>query len=78
MKETFDKDLIRIGEQIKKLRKRKDYSQERLAELTGVSVMTISRIETGSTAMSVQILMKLSEVLEVPVEEILCRGQASA
>lgn len=78
MKETFDKNLIRIGGQVKKLRKRKNCSQEMLAELIGVSVMTISRIENGSTAMSVQTLMKLSEVLEVPVEELLCQSRETA
>lgn len=78
MREVFDKDLICIGEQVKKLRKRNDYSQEKLAELAGVSVMTISRIETGSTAMNVQMLMKLSEILGVPVTEILCRTKEPA
>ena len=78
MTETFNKELIRIGEQIKKLRKRKDYSQETLAEAIGVSVMTISRIENGSAAMSIQILIKLARVLEVPVQVIMCEADTVA
>ena len=71
MKDTFDKDLIDIGEQIRKLRKKKKMSQEELACQIGVSVITVSRIESGMTTMNIQTLMNLSEILSVPVDDIL-------
>lgn len=69
----FDKELICIGEKVRKLRKQKKFSQEELAAQVEVSVMTISRIESGSTLMNIQTLIRLSEVLETSPEDILCR-----
>ena len=60
-----------MGERIRKLRKRCDFCQESLAEAMDVSPMTISRIENGITKMDVEFLMRLSRVLEVPVNVIL-------
>lgn len=71
MGKCFDRRLIRIGEQVKKFRRRKDYCQESFAEALGVSSMTVSRIENGTTPMNILLLLKISEVLEVEVEEIL-------
>ncbi|MDY3998977.1 MAG: helix-turn-helix transcriptional regulator [Blautia sp.] len=73
MNYTFNKELVCIGEQIRKLRKKKKMSQEELACRIGVSVITVSRIESGMTTMNIQTLMNLSEILDVPVDEILYR-----
>ena len=53
------------------MRKRCDFCQGSLAEAMDVSTMTISRIENGITKMDVEFLMRLSRVLEVPVNVIL-------
>ena len=71
MDDTFDKNLASIGEQVRKLRKKKKMSQEELACQIGVSVITVSRIESGTTTMNIQTLMNLSKILDVPVDEIL-------
>ena len=39
-------------------------SQESFAEKAGISVNTVSRIEGGQTAMSVEIFRKMIEILE--------------
>ena len=67
----FNPELIRIGEQIRKFRKQKKYRQENLAEALDISVMTVSRIENGTTTMNVLLLMRLSKLLGVPVQEII-------
>lgn len=67
----FTPELIRIGEQIRKFRKQKKYRQENLAEALDISVMTVSRIENGTTTMNVLLLMRLSKLLGVPVQEII-------
>lgn len=77
MGNTYDEKLICIGSGIRRLRNKKKMSQEELAYLIGLSVITISRIESGQNAMNIQTLMKLSEALEVSLEEILC-GEESA
>ena len=71
MQKEFNQQRIEMGERIRKLRKRCDISQESLAEAMDVSTMTISRIENGITKMDVEFLMRLSRVLEVPVNVIL-------
>ncbi|MDO4337447.1 MAG: helix-turn-helix transcriptional regulator [Eubacteriales bacterium] len=63
--------LLTVGDQVKKLRKRKDFTQENFAEALGISNMTMSRIENGITPMNIVILLKMSEILEVSPEEIL-------
>lgn len=67
----FTPELIRIGEQIRKFRKQEKYRQENLAEALDISVMTVSRIENGTTTMNVLLLMRLSKLLGVPVQEII-------
>ena len=71
MQKEFDQQRIEMGERIRKLRKRCDFCQGSLAEAMDVSTMTISRIENGITKMDVEFLMRLSRVLEVPVNVIL-------
>ena len=44
-----DFELIKLGQKIKFERKKRDLSQEKLAELSGISVHGISNIETGKT-----------------------------
>jgi transcriptional regulator with XRE-family HTH domain len=58
---------------IKELRIRKGLSQEKLAELSGLSVRTIQRIENGETEARGESLIRLSKSLEVSTEEILDR-----
>ena len=71
MKKVLDKELIVIGRRVEFFRKKKGYSQEMLAELIGVSGMTISRIETESTAMSIQIFIRLMAALDASANELL-------
>lgn len=66
----MDKDLV-IGERVKKLRKRNDFTQEEFAEELGISRMTVSRIENGTTSLNMKILSKMSQVLQVSENEIL-------
>ena len=58
-------ELIELGERIRKRRQEMKLSQESFAEKAGISVNTVSRIEGGQTAMSVEIFRKMIEILEV-------------
>ncbi len=57
-------DLIDLGNRIRKRRQEIHLSQEVLAEKTGISPNTISRIEGGQTAMSIEIFRKLAVILK--------------
>jgi len=65
-------DLNRaVGENIKRIRKGKKLSMERLAEQAGVSRSMLGQIERGEANPSVAILGKLASALKVPAEVLL-------
>ncbi len=64
-------NYIEIGKRIRALRKKKNLSQEQLAEKIWISVTHMSHIETGSTKLSLPVLVDLANALEVGTDEIL-------
>jgi len=61
---------VKFGTHLRRLRRRKDFTQEQLAEATEISVEFLSNIERGINAPSFETLEKLSKVLDVPVKEL--------
>ena len=55
---------------VKELRTQKEISQGKLAELVGVTRQTIISLEKGSYVPSLILAMRISEVLEMPIEQI--------
>jgi putative transcriptional regulator len=55
---------------VKELRIQKDISQEKLAKLVGVTRQTIISLEKGSYVPSLLLAMRISDVLETPIEQI--------
>ena len=64
-------NLIDLGNRIRTRRQEASMSQEALAEKVGISPNTISRIEGGQTAMSVEIFRKLVRILDVDANTLL-------
>ena len=60
-----------VGENIKRIRKTKKLSMERLAAESGVSRSMLGQIERGEANPSVAILGKLAAALKVPAEVLL-------
>lgn len=54
---------------ITELRRERGWTQERLAEASGVAVRTIQRLESGSDA-SLETLSMIAKALQVPVREL--------
>ena len=60
-----------IGKQIKELRKKKGWSQQKLAEESGLSFNTITRIEQGiGDSPTLKTLVKLADTLGVGLDEL--------
>lgn len=57
-------DYAAVGERIRIFRKKRKLTQIKLAELVGITIAHLSNIEQGKTLFSLQVLMKISEVLE--------------
>lgn len=67
-------ELIELGNRIRDRRREIHLSQEKVAEKAGISTNTISRIEGGQSAMSIEIFMKLVEILGVDANQLLGRA----
>jgi transcriptional regulator with XRE-family HTH domain len=59
--------LERIGANIRRLRKARRWTQERLAEETGLSTYFIGSVERGQAAVSLRSLDQIARVLRVPL-----------
>lgn len=66
-----DKICSTLGKNIKKYRKLRSLTQEKMAELIGIEVRTLSLIETGNNFVTSKTLGKLAEVLQVSPASLL-------
>ena len=64
-------DFKLIGERIKKARMDKGWTQEKLSEEIDVTIAYISRVETGSGQINLKRLAQISNVLNIPLEQLL-------
>jgi transcriptional regulator with XRE-family HTH domain len=60
-----------IGQRVRKYRKAYNLSQEQLAEQIGISTTHLSHIETGNTKLSLPVLVRLADALNVHTDELL-------
>lgn len=60
-----------IGDNIKKLRKEKDYTQKQLAEMSGIATITLQQYELGKRTPQTEQLIKLSSALQVDINSLL-------
>ena len=65
-----------LADQIKKFRKKKAWSQQKLAEKTGLSFNAITKIEQGlAKHPTLKTLIKLSDVFGVSLDELVGRSK---
>ena len=61
-----------LGENIKKYRKKKELSQDKLAKLADITLTTLVKIETGSNDNpTIRTLKKIAGALEVSIDALL-------
>ncbi|MFH1381544.1 MAG: helix-turn-helix transcriptional regulator [Chloroflexota bacterium] len=63
--------LLKIGDNIRTIRKQRGYSQEEFADIAGFSRSYYTEIETGKRNISVLNLIKIVEALKVDPDDIL-------
>ena len=68
-------ELVKMGKHLADLRKSKKLTQMQLADILDVSNKTVSKWEVGDIAPDITILLPLSDVLGVSIEEILSGGE---
>ena len=64
-------DYSVIGERLKKARKKKNITQEELAEKLDISIAFLSRVERGNSKINLKRLTQICEILNVSEGEIL-------
>ncbi|MBE5893823.1 MAG: helix-turn-helix transcriptional regulator [Lachnospiraceae bacterium] len=64
-------DLVRVGKFIAELRKEQELTQEQLGEKIGVTNKTVSRWENGNYLPPADVLLTMSQLFDVSVNEIL-------
>lgn len=62
---------MNLGENIKKFRKEKKWTQQQLSEISGIPKISIGRYERNETKPPVKVLTKLATALQVPID-VLC------
>ena len=63
--------MIYIAENLKKLRKGKDLTQEEIAEILGVSAQSVSKWERGDTMPDITLLPALANLYKVSVDALI-------
>ena len=66
-----DKLLRAIGRRIAELRQQQGFTQERLAERVGIEPVTLSRLETGTRAVSISSSAAIADALGVSLGDLL-------
>ena len=64
-------DQVKIGAFLKQLRNEKGLSQEKLAEVFGVSSRSVSRWENGRTMPDISIIIELADYYDIDIRELL-------
>lgn len=66
-----DPRLVSFGKKVRQLRKEKGFSQERLADLSGIDRSYMGHIERGSQNITLSKIHQIAEALGVPASELL-------
>ena len=65
-------DYRAIGKRIKIARIKADLTQEKLAEMSGVSPTHMSNVETGTTRVSLTTMVAIANALSVTMDDLMC------
>ena len=63
-----DDVLAQVGPRLRAMRQRRDLTLAALAELTGIGVSTLSRLESGQRRPTLELLLPLARVHQVPLD----------
>lgn len=68
-------DQVNFGHRVRALRKRRNLTQEQLSATLHISIDHLGKIEVGKRGISIDLLLDLSEALEVSLD-FLVKGDA--
>lgn len=68
---VLDQLATNIAANLKRLREARQMSQQRLSDVSGVPRPTLANLESGGANPTLSVMLKVSEALQVPLEELL-------
>ncbi|MGP3972244.1 helix-turn-helix domain-containing protein [Streptomyces sp. 6N223] len=70
MADNLNAILDAVGPRLRAIRKQRGSTLEQLAVLTGMSVSTLSRIESGQRRPTLEVLLPLAQAYRMPLDEL--------
>jgi transcriptional regulator with XRE-family HTH domain len=70
MDSSFDSVLATVGPRLRALRQQHDMTLADLSAATGISVSTLSRLESGQRRPNLELLLPLAQAHRVPLDEL--------
>lgn len=70
MSDDLDSVLNAVGSRLRELRRRNGATLAALSESTGIPISTLSRLESGQRKPSLELLLPLAKVHQVPLDEL--------
>jgi transcriptional regulator with XRE-family HTH domain len=70
VRENFDAVLDAVGPRLRAIRRQHGTTLEQVAELTSMSVSTLSRIESGRRRPTLEVLLPLAQAYHLPLDEL--------
>jgi transcriptional regulator with XRE-family HTH domain len=70
MTDNLNAILDAVGPRLRAIRKQRGSTLEQLGELTGMSVSTLSRIESGRRRPTLEVLLPLAQAYRMPLDEL--------
>ncbi|MFG2125589.1 helix-turn-helix domain-containing protein [Streptomyces sp. NPDC048710] len=68
--ESTDGVLAGVGPRLRRIRKEREVTLAALSEATGISVSTLSRLESGLRKPSLELLLPIAQAHQVPLDEL--------
>src|SRR3954453_17078296 len=75
---TTDDVLAEVGPRLRRLRKDREVTLAALSETTGISVSTLSRLESGLRKPSLELLLPIAQAHQVPLDELVGAPQVGS
>jgi transcriptional regulator with XRE-family HTH domain len=71
MNGELDQQLATVGPRLRALRQQRDMTLADLSSATGISVSTLSRLESGQRRPTLELLLPLAQAYRVPLDELI-------
>lgn len=71
MSDQIEETLATVGPRLRAVRERRQATLAQLSQASGVSVSTLSRLESGGRKPTLEVLLRLARAHDMPVDELL-------